>query len=181
MQIVFNTWFDKFILLTIFANCVVLAIEDPSLKEPDPIIEVFDMVFLIIFSFEMVLKIIAMGFFYEAHSYLRDPWNIVSFFRSLSHLIIVMLFEIARFLSRNLGMVFPLRQVSQRLSHQSYPNSAAPAHFEFAAGYAWTRVDSAKLATLDAQHFVPLPFHLADFRDDRSLALQGNLHHSLCL
>lgn len=78
MQIVFNTWFDKFILLTIFANCIVLAIEDPSLEEPDPIIEVFDMVFLIIFSFEMVLKIIAMGFVYEAHSYLRDPWNIVS-------------------------------------------------------------------------------------------------------
>ena len=55
-----------------------LAIEDPSLEEPDPVIEVFDMVFLIIFSVEMVLKIIAMGFFMEAHSYLRDPWNIVS-------------------------------------------------------------------------------------------------------
>ena len=78
MQIVFNAWFDKFILLTIFANCICLAIEDPSLAEPDPVIEVFDMIFLIIFSIEMVLKIIAMGFFMEAHSYLRDPWNIVS-------------------------------------------------------------------------------------------------------
>ena len=78
MQIVFNPWFDKFILLTIFANCICLAIEDPSLEEPDPIIEVLDLVFLIIFSIEMVLKIIAMGFVMEAHSYLRDPWNIVS-------------------------------------------------------------------------------------------------------
>ena len=55
-----------------------MAIEDPSLEEPDPIIEVLDLVFLIVFSIEMVLKIIAMGFVMEAHSYLRDPWNIVS-------------------------------------------------------------------------------------------------------
>ena len=27
----------------------------------------------------MILKIIAMGFFMRAHSYLRDAWNIVSF------------------------------------------------------------------------------------------------------
>jgi len=78
MQIVFNPWFDKLILVTIFANCICLAIEDPSLEEPDPIIEIFDLVFLAIFSCEMVLKIIAMGFAVEPHSYLRDPWNIVS-------------------------------------------------------------------------------------------------------
>jgi len=28
---------------------------------------------------EMVLKIIAMGFFMRAHSYLRDSWNILDF------------------------------------------------------------------------------------------------------
>ena len=78
MRIVFNSWFDKFILLTIFANCICLAIEDPSLEEPDPIIETLDIIFLLIFSVEMILKIIAMGFFMEPHSYLRDPWNIVS-------------------------------------------------------------------------------------------------------
>jgi len=78
MQIVFNPCFDKLILVTIFANCICLAIEDPSLEEPDPIIEIFDLVFLAIFSCEMVLKIIAMGFAVEPHSYLRDPWNIVS-------------------------------------------------------------------------------------------------------
>ena len=80
MQIVFNRWFDRLILLTIFANCICLAIEDPSLETPDPVIEVFDMVFLVIFSIEMVLKIIAQGFAMEPHSYLRDPWNIVSCF-----------------------------------------------------------------------------------------------------
>ena len=62
MQIVFNPWFDRVILLTIFANCISLAVEDPSLEEPDPVIEVLDLVFLIIFSIEMALKIITQGF-----------------------------------------------------------------------------------------------------------------------
>ena len=79
MTIVFNPWFDKFILFIIFANCISLAVEDPSLEEPDPFIEGLDMSFLVIFSIEMVLKIIAMGFALEAHSYLRDPWNILDF------------------------------------------------------------------------------------------------------
>ena len=78
MRIVFNSWFDKFILLTIFANCICLAVEDPSREEPEPLIEMLDKIFLVIFSIEMILKIIAMGFFMEPHSYLRDPWNIVS-------------------------------------------------------------------------------------------------------
>ena len=74
--------------MTIFGNCISLAVEDPSLPEPDPVIEVFDKIFLVIFSIEMILKIIAMGFVMEAHSYLRDPWNIVSVpFVSLKHFI----------------------------------------------------------------------------------------------
>ena len=64
--------------MTIFLNCIVLAYEDPMV-EADPIIEIFDLIFLIIFSIEMVLKIIAFGFFMQPYSYLRDPWNIVSF------------------------------------------------------------------------------------------------------
>lgn len=78
MQIVFNQWFDRFILLTIFANCICLALEDPSLEEPDPVIETLDRIFLVVFSIEMILKIIAMGFVLGEYSYLRDPWNIVS-------------------------------------------------------------------------------------------------------
>ena len=75
----FNPWFDRVILLTIFANCISLAVEDPSLEEPDPIIEVLDLVFLIIFSIEMALKIITQGFIMQQFSYLRDPWNVLDF------------------------------------------------------------------------------------------------------
>ena len=74
-----NPWFDRFILLVILVNCVFLALD----KEIDSVtnnIETIDFVFLIIYTWEMTMKIIAMGFFMRAHSYLRDSWNIVSAF-----------------------------------------------------------------------------------------------------
>ena len=72
-----NPWFDRFILFVILVNCVFLALD----KEIDSVtnnIETIDFVFLIIYTWEMTMKIIAMGFFMRAHSYLRDSWNIVS-------------------------------------------------------------------------------------------------------
>ena len=51
--------------------------EDPA-AEKNTFLETLDYIFLTIFSIEMVLKIIAMGFVMRPHSYLRDPWNIVS-------------------------------------------------------------------------------------------------------
>lgn len=72
-----NPWFDRFILFVILVNCLFLALD----KEVDFVsenIDVIDFVFLIIYTWEMTMKIIAMGFFMRAHSYLRDSWNIVS-------------------------------------------------------------------------------------------------------
>ena len=66
------------ILATIVANSIVLAAEDPA-AEKNTFLETLDYIFLTIFSIEMLLKIIAMGFVMKPHSYLRDPWNIVSF------------------------------------------------------------------------------------------------------
>lgn len=37
-----------------------------------------DYIFLIIFTVEMCLKIVAMGFALRPYSYLRDTWNIVN-------------------------------------------------------------------------------------------------------
>ena len=42
--------------------------------------DLLDLIFLIIFSIEMCLKIIAMGFFSKPFSYLRDAWNVVSIY-----------------------------------------------------------------------------------------------------
>lgn len=73
-----NPWFDKFILFVIMVNCIVLAAD----KEVDIItdnVNTIDQVFLIIYTLEMIFKIIAMGFVTREHSYLRDPWNKLDF------------------------------------------------------------------------------------------------------
>ena len=77
IKIVTNPWFDRLILFFILANSVTLALDDPL--NPRSWISNLDYFFLSIFSFEMVLKIIAMGFIMRPYIYLRDPWNIVSF------------------------------------------------------------------------------------------------------
>ena len=77
IKIVQNPWFDRIILSTILANSIALAAEDPA-AEKSTLFEALDYIFLVIFSIEMTLKIIAMGFVMKPHSYLRDPWNIVS-------------------------------------------------------------------------------------------------------
>ena len=72
-----NPLFDRFILFVIVVNCAFLALD----KEVDAVtnnIETIDFVFLLIYTWEMTMKIIAMGFFMREHSYLRDSWNIVS-------------------------------------------------------------------------------------------------------
>ena len=72
-----NPWFDRFILFVILVNCLFLAL-DKEVEMVTENIETIDFVFLIIYTWEMTMKIIAMGFFMRAHSYLRDSWNIVS-------------------------------------------------------------------------------------------------------
>lgn len=73
-----NPCFDRLILFVIMLNCLVLATD----KEVDFVtenVETIDLVFLIIYTCEMVLKIIAMGFIMREHSYLRDSWNKLDF------------------------------------------------------------------------------------------------------
>lgn len=76
-----NPWFDRIILCVIFANCFFLAI-DKEISSVTAVANEIDLVFLMIYTVEMILKIIAMGFFMRAHSYLRDPWNVVSIVKS---------------------------------------------------------------------------------------------------
>lgn len=76
IKIVTNPWFDRFIILCIILNSIVLALDDPY--NPNWYYTNSDYLFLSVFSLEMFLKIIAMGFFMRPYSYLRDSWNIVS-------------------------------------------------------------------------------------------------------
>jgi Ion transport protein len=73
-----NPWFDRVILTVIILNCVYLGL-DNEIEIVSMYSDNIDFVFLIIYTIEMVLKIIAMGFFMLPHSYLRDAWNILDF------------------------------------------------------------------------------------------------------
>ena len=72
-----NPWFDRFILFVIIINCIFLAM-DKEIQVVTDHSEDIDFAFLLIYTMEMICKVIAMGFFMRAHSYLRDSWNIVS-------------------------------------------------------------------------------------------------------
>jgi len=75
--------FEWIIILTIIANCIVMAL-DEHLPTGDKTIlalqlEELEPVFMAIFTVEMVVKILADGFILHKGSYLRNPWNIMDF------------------------------------------------------------------------------------------------------
>ncbi|XP_061909055.1 dihydropyridine-sensitive L-type skeletal muscle calcium channel subunit alpha-1-like [Entelurus aequoreus] len=75
--------FEIIILLTIFANCVALAVFLPMPEEDSNNtnlnLESLEYVFLIIFTLECFLKIVAYGFVFHEGAYLRNCWNILDF------------------------------------------------------------------------------------------------------
>ncbi|XP_058464839.1 muscle calcium channel subunit alpha-1 isoform X1 [Malaya genurostris] len=75
--------FEYLILITIFANCVALAVYTPFPNSDSNItnaaLEKIEYVFLVIFTAECVMKLIAYGFILHPGSYLRNGWNILDF------------------------------------------------------------------------------------------------------
>uniref|UniRef100_K3WVK7 Ion transport domain-containing protein n=1 Tax=Globisporangium ultimum (strain ATCC 200006 / CBS 805.95 / DAOM BR144) TaxID=431595 RepID=K3WVK7_GLOUD len=86
-------WFDRFILLCIVANSIILAFRDyqdpgsitdadgtyyPNLR--NSIVEKSETIFSWIFFAECVMKIVAMGFVLGRGAYLRSYWNQLDFF-----------------------------------------------------------------------------------------------------
>uniref|UniRef100_A0A8C6NPN2 Voltage-dependent L-type calcium channel subunit alpha n=1 Tax=Nothobranchius furzeri TaxID=105023 RepID=A0A8C6NPN2_NOTFU len=75
--------FEIIILLTIFANCIALAVFLPMPEEDsnntNSRLESLESIFLIIFTLECFLKIIAYGLVFHEGAYLRNCWNILDF------------------------------------------------------------------------------------------------------
>ncbi|KAG7297125.1 Voltage-dependent calcium channel type D subunit alpha-1-variant 2 [Plutella xylostella] len=75
--------FEWMILTTIFANCIALAVYTPfpfsDSNYTNSILEKIEYIFLVIFTGECVMKIIAYGFVMHAGSYLRNGWNLLDF------------------------------------------------------------------------------------------------------
>jgi voltage-dependent calcium channel L type alpha-1S len=78
-------WFDRFILFTIILNSVFLAMYDYSFRVTgektvrNQLVDDSELSFLIIFTIEAILKILAYGFVLDRNTYIRDPWNILDF------------------------------------------------------------------------------------------------------
>ncbi|XP_064213761.1 cacophony A isoform X8 [Tribolium castaneum] len=76
--------FEYAVLLTIIANCVVLALEEHLPNHDKTLLaqklEATEVYFLGIFCVEASLKILALGFVLHRGSYLRNIWNIMDFF-----------------------------------------------------------------------------------------------------
>ncbi|GFQ66506.1 voltage-dependent calcium channel type D subunit alpha-1 [Trichonephila clavata] len=75
--------FEYLILLTIFANCIALAVFTPfpfgDSNAVNATLEKVEYIFLVIFTLECVMKIIAYGFILHPGAYLRNTWNLLDF------------------------------------------------------------------------------------------------------
>ncbi|XP_043932539.1 voltage-dependent L-type calcium channel subunit alpha-1S isoform X2 [Protopterus annectens] len=93
--------FEIIILLTIFANCVALAVFLPMPEDDtnssNATLEKVEYIFLIIFTLEAAMKIIAYGFLFHPDAYLRNGWNILDFVIVFVGLFTVILEQISRF------------------------------------------------------------------------------------
>ena len=73
-------------IVCILINCVELAADEPLL-DPNSPFKIFlddaDLFFTILFTTEMSLKVISMGFFYNTvnnnEAYIRNSWNVLDF------------------------------------------------------------------------------------------------------
>ncbi|MFH4976850.1 hypothetical protein AB6A40_003559 [Gnathostoma spinigerum] len=67
----------------ICANCIALAVYQPYPAQDsdfkNTVLEQIEYLFIIVFTIECVLKVIALGFLFHAGAYLRNAWNILDF------------------------------------------------------------------------------------------------------
>uniref|UniRef100_A0A7E4W8C3 Voltage-dependent L-type calcium channel subunit alpha n=1 Tax=Panagrellus redivivus TaxID=6233 RepID=A0A7E4W8C3_PANRE len=75
--------FEWLILLMICANCIALAVYQPYPAQDsdtkNTVLEQIEYLFIVVFTIECVLKVIAMGLLFHPGAYLRNAWNILDF------------------------------------------------------------------------------------------------------
>ena len=70
--------FDRFVMLMIIASCVCLALDSPRLDPASELAETLrslDVLWTVLFTSEMLLKIVAYGFACSEEAYLTSAWN----------------------------------------------------------------------------------------------------------
>lgn len=78
-NIVNMSYFEPFIMSIIVASSISLAAEDPVLEDSDwnMVLNYFDYAFTLVFTVEMLLKVIDLGVMLHPGSYGRDFWNLL--------------------------------------------------------------------------------------------------------
>jgi hypothetical protein len=119
LHIVTSKVFEGLVILHIIANCVTLAIDDPTAAEEDWSVKC-NYYFTAAFTIEMIFKMIALGLVFHKHAYLRGGWNRLDFvIVGLSYLAMVpgfgnysglRAFRVLRPL-RSMNAIPPLRQI----------------------------------------------------------------------
>nr|XP_015839353.1 PREDICTED: uncharacterized protein LOC661666 isoform X2 [Tribolium castaneum] len=108
--------FEYTVILTIIANCVVLALEEHLPNHDKTLLaqnlEATEMYFLAIFCAESLLKILALGFVLHKGSYLRNVWNIMDFFVVLTGVLTVLMQDVNLRTLRAIRVLRPLKLVS---------------------------------------------------------------------
>ncbi len=78
-QIISHKIFEFVTIVVIVANSLKIAMEDPTNHEETAFSIIVENLFLSLYTLEMLLKILGLGFICNKGSYLRDPWNILDF------------------------------------------------------------------------------------------------------
>ena len=71
--------FETISIGVILVNSVTLGMEDPLAVSTTPTQDAIENIFLGLYTLEMVIKVLALGFIFNKGAYLRDPWNILDF------------------------------------------------------------------------------------------------------
>ena len=117
VRMVHNPFFENFIILCIAFNTIDLAIYDYNDRDDktefNRALEWFSKLYTIVFTIELLLKVIAMGFVMHKNAYMRDPWNWLDF-----TVVVVGILEFLPFVSlsvikalRVLRVLRPLRSI----------------------------------------------------------------------
>jgi hypothetical protein len=77
--IISSSVFEAISLIVIIANSIVMALENPADDNSSDFFSFLDYIFLGLYTLEMMLKILGLGFILPKGSYLRDSWNILDF------------------------------------------------------------------------------------------------------
>jgi hypothetical protein len=79
LNIISSKVFEHACITVILANSITLAAEDPQAVSSTALADAVENIFLALYSIEMCLKIVGLGFVFNEGAYLRDPWNILDF------------------------------------------------------------------------------------------------------